>query len=90
MHISNSSIKKQVSCFKKIIRTNNIEDSIDIICETENDSTKKKLGKKKAFEIYCELCPELYPYSEKKYGNNISKYQKLINLKIKKAYNHIQ
>ena len=51
MHISNSSIKKQVSCFKKIIRTNNIEDSIDIICETENDSTKKKLGKKKAFEI---------------------------------------
>ena len=47
MHISNSSIKKQVSCFKKIIRTNNIEDSIDIICETENDSTKKKLGKKK-------------------------------------------
>lgn len=89
MHTSNSCINKQVNKFKKIFKTHDIEEAIDIISELKFGNLKKKIGKKKSFEIYCDLCHDLFPYSEKKYGNNISKYQKLIHSNIKKAYDHI-
>ena len=74
--------KTYINKISKIIDNNTIENGIKIISQLPDPYTNVKIGKNKAAKIYLLNVRKIVKYNEKKYGNNISKYNKLISEKI--------
>lgn len=67
-----------------IMKKNSTEDSIEIISKITNPYTKEKIGKKKAIRLYIINVENTVEYDSEKYGNNMSKYNSMINNKLNK------
>ena len=67
-----------------IMKKNSTEDSIEIISKLNNPYTKEKIGKKKAIRLYIINVENTVEYDSEKYGNNMSKYNSMINNKLNK------
>ena len=67
-----------------IMKKNSTEDSIEIISKLTNPYTNEKIGKKKAIRLYIINVENTVEYDSEKYGNNMSKYQSIINKKLNK------
>ena len=72
-----------------IMKKNSPEDSVEKISNLINPYTQEEIGKNKAIKIYTLNIENVVVYKEDIYGNNISKYNKLISDKISRIYNII-
>lgn len=65
-----------------IMKKNSPEESIEKISKLNNPYTNAEIGKKKAIKLYVVNVDKIVKYDEEKYGNNMSKYNSMINNKL--------
>jgi hypothetical protein len=89
MYISDNALEKLINQSKKIIKNNNIKQSMNLISNLKNPVTNDKLGTKKAFKIYSQIIRDTMKYNPSKHDNNIDLFFEQIKEKITEAYSYV-